>query len=151
MWEVPRFRVRAYVRALGQRRLERSVQAELKSTVHFKRTQAQIITQAGFGVAATIVPARVVLNDLQPSEITLFSAQAFTVGDSVAFMLEQPHPFYVKGKIAYCRTFEVGPRIKAAQHFPFRVKIVFEFLSQDEAEAVREYCRELARSVLGVA
>ena len=116
--------------------------------MRMKRVQAQVVANNGWGVAATIIPARLVLNDLGPQSVTLFTVQTLELGQQVTLTLEHPRPLLVRGRVTYAALFELSSRIHGSQKFSYRVQVEFEFLNDGEAMAVREYVEELVRNDL---
>jgi hypothetical protein len=116
--------------------------------MRMKRIQAQLVANNGWGVAATIIPTRLILNDLGPQSVTLFAVSPLELGQLVSLSIEHPRPLLVRGKVTYCAMFDLNSRIHSAPRYQYRLQIEFEFLNDGEAEAVREYVAELVRTDL---
>ncbi len=144
MWEIPRFRIRAYVKAIQKQRSDRRA-ASNKNNTRMKRTQAQLITSNGFGVPVTIIPARVVLNDMQPTEMALFATEPFEEGSVINLTIEEPRRFFITGRVVSCFSNEANTRILTQQAYHYRIRLRFLFNSMEEVVAVKEYCEYLNR------
>jgi hypothetical protein len=116
--------------------------------MRMKRTQAQLVANNGWGVPSTIIPTRLILNDLSPQSVTLFATGPLDLGQPVSLSIEHPRPLLVRGKVTYCALFELSPRIHSSPRFPYRLQIEFDFLNDGEALAVREYVELLNRTDL---
>ena len=145
MWDIPRFRIRAYVKALQERRKRAE---RTRPTFHFRRTEVQITRAGAFGATTEIAHGRLVLNDIKPNQITLFTTVALEDGLRVAITFNYPEPFYAKARVRYCRTFEITPRIVTQVTYPYRVKLEFMFDNEDERAAVERYCTFLNQHYL---
>lgn len=113
--------------------------------MRMKRIQAQLVANNGWGVAATMIPARLILNDLGPQSVTLFATDPLEMGQPVSLSIEHPRPLLVRGRITHCALFDLNSRIHSLPRFQYRLQIEFEFLNDGEAEAVRQYVAELVR------
>jgi hypothetical protein len=149
MWDIPRFRIRAYVKSLQDRR--KRAEAGRRPPLHFRRTEAQLTRLGVLGAQAEIAHGRVVLNDLRPNQLTLFTNQPLEEGLRIALTITHPEPFYVKARVRYCRAFEVFPRIVARETYPYRVKLEFFFDNEAERETVERYCAYLNQNYLPAA
>ena len=149
MWDIPRYRIRAYLKARRVSQAKRAEKPQL--ALHFKRTQAEIRFVSRPGTTPQTARAIVILNDLRTEGITVFSNQGFQADQLVQITVSAPRLFYVTGRVTYCRVFEFGSRVVSREAFPYRVKIHFDFRSQHEREAVKMYIEELSRTVLGAA
>lgn len=116
--------------------------------MRMKRIQAQLVANNGWGVAATIIPTRLILNDLGPNSVTLFATSPLELGQLVSLSIEQPRPLLVRGKVTYCAPFNLSSRIHSTPRYQFRLQIEFDFLNDGEAIAVREYVADLIRTHL---
>src|SRR4051812_6534128 len=72
-----------------------------KPRMRMKRIQAELVANNGWGVAATMVPVRLILNDLGPKSVTLFATQTLELGQQVTLTIEHPRPLLVRGKVTY--------------------------------------------------
>jgi hypothetical protein len=122
-----------------------------RGILRMKRVQAELVANNGWGVAGTVVVTRLILNDLGPKSVTLFSSASLELGQQVTFSIEHPRPLVVRGKITYNALFELTSRIHCNPRYPYRIQVEFDFLNDGEAAAVREYVEELNRNELAKA
>jgi hypothetical protein len=110
---------------------------------HLKRTHGQLVIDRGFGQLPTILPARLILNDLRPKSVELFCPHQLSPGQEVSLALEHPRPIQLRGHVVTCFTGEQSSRVHTAVAFTYRIHILFEFLNDGEERALAEYCDEL--------
>lgn len=89
--------------------------------------------------------ARVMLNDLSPKGVGLFSPIAIQPGQEVQLTIEEPKRFFVRGKIAWCQEYDANSHVLSRDPYSFRIGIEFEFTSAEEERQVREHCTMLIR------
>jgi hypothetical protein len=143
MWNVLRHQIRAYVENLKKQRDNKRAGPQ----IHIKRTRAEIMINQGLGKPPLVYPARVVLNDLRPVGIFLFTTAAFPLNQAVAFTMEEPKRFYVNGRIRSCQTLILDRKVISEENYQYRVGIEFEFQSKAEVESVRRYCDEIYQDI----
>ena len=68
-----------------------------------KRVQAHLIIDEGCGPASNHLRAIVILNEIFPTHVRLFSQLRFERDQTVTFNIPHIRNFFVKGKIAVCR------------------------------------------------
>jgi hypothetical protein len=146
MWDVPRYRIRAYVRALKRTREERRKQQGPK--LHLKRTRAQVRIIEGFASTTASVRSRLVLNELAPTGTYVFTPIPFTEGQLVEVTIHEPRMFYVRGRVVSCEKVNERSVIIAQYPLPYRVRVVWEFQSHYERDMVRIFCGQLAATEL---
>lgn len=139
----------------GRKRLRKSFKRLLPVTtseanpfVHLKKTAAELIFDPGIGRSKSITPALVVLNELTPTGIQLFSRNSFSRHQELALNIPSLRNFFVKTRVVSCVEVPVSAGIVHAQTFSYRVGLDFIFQSETEAEAVREYCNNLKATFL---
>lgn len=143
-----------YGRKKPKRSLKRQlpeIQAENNPFVHLKKTPAELILDEGVGRPKTIFQAMVVLNELTPDGIHLFSESPFGGHQELTLNIPSLRNFFIKGKVVACTEIQVNPGIMSARSFNYRVQLSFIFNSEAEREAVREYCNYLKASFLATA
>ena len=134
MWQSPNQRVRAQVNA---RKRERE---RLKMPFHIKRVLATV------ELGDQKIDVRLILNDLTPRGMGLFSSHRFSAGDEVTIHLESPKKMQIKGKIAWCQEYEVRGKVLTEHSFSNRVGLSFVFSSPEEEQAMKAYCAEVLES-----
>ncbi len=143
MWEVPRYRIRRYLRKVRKARAEAS-QVE-KPVFHLKRTKAEIAILEGLAAPKAVVQASLILNDLTPFGLMLFSEQPLYVGQRIGLTIDAPKLFYARGTVTACKNMDLHRHIFGEAYYAYRVAIKFEFHSAEEERAVARYCQELYR------
>ena len=152
MWNVPSYRIRAYVRNL---RKNRKTQATKKyPPLHLKRTTAEISVQnhdenvislLGTREQRQIVRATVLLNDMTQRGVFMFTANPIPVGAVVSLTIHGPRRFYVKARVMLCKQISLyGGTISTDTVYPYRVGMLFEFSSVEERLAVKRYFDDLS-------
>jgi Tfp pilus assembly protein PilZ len=138
MWQAPSQRARTQAKK----------REKTRKIFHLKRVQAEVKTVGGLGVPSTVTLARVILNDLTPKGIGLFTSSPMMVGQEIALTIEDPKRFYVRGRIVWCQ--EVANVNKVLSEHPFSYRIGIEFVvgSPEERQAIKTYCEELSRDYL---
>ncbi len=142
MWQVPNQKLRAMMTA---RRREKERQ---KRGFHIARTSAQmkIVSPPS---STPVMEVRVVLNDITPKQMCLFTNEPITPGQIAAVTLEDPRRIYVRARIVGCQELDYESKVIHTQAFQYRVSLVFLFESEDEQKQFKSYYDELATEVLG--
>jgi hypothetical protein len=143
MWEVPRYRIRRYLRKVRKARAE--APQEPKQVFHVKRTQAELTLLEGLATRKSVIQASIILNDLTPFGLMLFSEHPLYIGQRVGLTIEAPKLFYARGTVTACKNMELHRHIYGETYYAYRVAIKFEFHSTEEERAVARYCQELYR------
>lgn len=154
MWNVPTYRIRAYIRGLRQG--PASKRAARPFPFHYKRTRAEIALQptdsGPFSLSRERTPgiqASLVLNDFSPRGLFLFSAEQIPVGQRIFLTIHGPKRFFIRGRVVLCKRMSFhATTLTSGNTFPFRVGIVFDFQSVDERIAVKKYYDELSGQYL---
>ncbi|MEN9723771.1 MAG: hypothetical protein RJB38_1757 [Pseudomonadota bacterium] len=87
--------------------------------------------------------ARVLLNDIAPGGLRLFSSKPVAPGESVFLTLYEPRILEVKARVIERSAPMRQGHILSAAHFPHRMAVRFEFSSDDEERAVAEFVEDL--------
>lgn len=143
-----------YGRNKTRRSLKRqlpAIQVENNPFAHLKKTPAELILDEGVGRPKSIFHAMVVLNELTPEGIHLFTESTFTGNQELTLNIPSLRNFFIKGKVISCSEIPVNPGIMSARNFHYRVELSFIFQSDSEREAVREYCNYLKAAFLATA
>jgi hypothetical protein len=127
------------------------IQAENNPFAHLKRTPAELILDEGVGRPKTIFHAMVVLNELTPVGIHLFSESPFAGHQELTLNIPSLRNFFIKGKVISCNETPVNPGIMSARSFHYRIELSFSFQTEAERDAVREYCSYLKAAFLASA
>jgi hypothetical protein len=146
MWDVPRYRIRAYLRNLKQANLKRK--AGRRHVLHVRRADGQIRIIEGLATSIDAIPAKIILNDFFPTHMTLYTSIPLLEGQQVSVTLSHPRVFFVKGRIVNCSNQRIGSRVLSTNPFQHRLQVVFEFQSSYERNAVLRFYKELVAKVL---
>lgn len=152
MWNVPTYRIRAYVRNL--RKSRKSTASAKRPPLHLKRSHCElsvqnhsqnVISLTGTQDQKRIVPATILLNDITPRGAFVFSSEALTPGTTISMSIQGPRRFYVKARVMTCQQIGVhGGLIHEGLSYPHRIGMLFEFATVEERLAVRRYFDDLA-------
>ena len=107
--------------------------------------QAEASAETAEGV---LKEARIILNDLSPGGIGIYSPESMPPGTFVTISLQEPQAFEVSGKVVWCQDGQNGNRILSDQAYPFRVGVKFVFKSEDEEKAFASLCEDLKKNHL---
>jgi hypothetical protein len=144
MWQVPNQKLRALMNA---RRRERD---RNRRKFHIRRTQAQVKIVSTLE-APPVEDVRVVLNDISPKAMSMFSSHPIGLGQVAAITIEEPTRIYVRARVVSCQELDYESRVITEHPFSYRVGVVFLFDSEEEQVAFQSYCEQLASEVLGTA
>lgn len=156
MWNVPTYRIRAYVR--GLRRGSQGRRQAHPFPFHYKRTRAEIALQTTDSATLRIahgdgerpaIQASLVLNDFSPRGSFLFSAEQIQLGQRVYLTIHGPKRFFIRGRVVLCKRMSFhATTLTSGETYPYRVGILFDFQSIDERIAVKKYYDELSSKYL---
>ncbi len=143
MWEVPRYRVRAYIRK--KQKAKTQVSSDLKSgpRLHLRRVRAQIKIVEGLAILEKAFQARVLLNDFGQTGLRLFSSERLRPGQDIVIALDRPKEFYVRARVLWCFDAPRSGRVLSESNFNYRVGVEYLFSSSNEEASVKEYCQYL--------
>jgi hypothetical protein len=148
MWDVPRYRIRAYVQGLRRARAWKALKPQ--NSLRIRRTQAEILVTEGFASPAEVVTCRLILNELTPAGVHVYSSRYFVPGQIIALTVHAPRFFYVQATVVSCAKRSLDHRVLSDDPQSYRVDLKFLFASNEERRAVREYCQDfLGRYLYG--
>lgn len=147
MWQSPNQRVRALANARKRER-ERWLQP-----FHIRRVEAdlKLVTPGvptGTSAEPQQVPARVVLNDLSPKGIGLFTTQALIADQEIILTIRQPREITLKGRVVSCQEYDSGSHILSEQSFTHRIGVRFLLESPEQEKAITDLYNDLNREYL---
>ncbi len=141
-WEIPEYRIRAYLRNKSSREDKRKQESATGPSLY--RVQGEIRERgSNRDSRAEPVSCRLILNDFGPTGVRVFCARRLQIGRRVEFVIEHPRPFYVEAKIASCVTYSDREAIISRFPHRHRVELSFIFFSEEERHAVLQYWRRL--------
>jgi hypothetical protein len=124
------------------------IQVQNNPFAHLKKTPVELIFDEGVGRPKTIFHAMVVLNELSPTGILLFSEAPFLGQQELTINIPSLRNFFIKGRVVSCAEIPMNPGILTARTLQYRVELAFIFQSDAERDAVREYCAYLKAAFL---
>jgi len=142
MWQSPNQRVRAIANA---RKRERD---RLMQQFHFRRVEAEIKLLTVGAENSPPMPVRVILNDLSPKGMGLFSVQNVISGQEVLITLKEPKALTIKARVIACQEYENESHILSPKSYPYRLGVKFIFDSPEQEQQVKEFCEEIEREYL---
>lgn len=119
--------------------------------LHLKRTPAELVSDQGEGQAKIIIPVMIVLNELNPRGVSLFSQSAFVGEEILSFNIPSLKSFFIKGRVVACKELAINPSILSERAYPYRVELEFIFENESEVKAVLDYCAFLKTTFLSSA
>ena len=142
MWEVSKFRVRAHLDAQKRARDRKESGVNL---LNLRRVEAELKVVDNAGHASAAFGVRVLLNDLSPLGVRVFSTQPLVVGQKVCVTWGGFEQFQATGRVIACLEATVSGRILSNSQFPHRIAIEFIFTTKEEQENIRKYCFDVAQ------
>ncbi len=146
-----------------KRSTERRAGGDRRSPLHIHRVEAeiQLAMPANYspppGEVVQEEPSihtRLLLNDMTQTGVGLYSPIPFLPGQEIVIRLQEPRPFFLRGRIVWCREYSLKTNILSADPFNYRVGIRFVFESLEEERMVNSYCdlvkREFIHNALAV-
>jgi hypothetical protein len=147
MFDVPHYRIRAYLRGMRSKRKLDQERAE-RRRIHFKRVSVELKIGDGFESPVQVIRARAVLNDLRPDSFRIFTSIPLQVGLELGLILDEPRYFYVRAVVESCHELPFDRRILSQTPCHYRVRLRFEFRSREEAAQVSRYQKQLFAELL---
>ncbi|MEK6705622.1 MAG: hypothetical protein AABZ06_07525 [Bdellovibrionota bacterium] len=144
MWQSPNQKIRRLAEAKKRER------EKLKNSFHIRRVKTELKFVSGTYNPTTVMDVNLLLNDLTPEGVSLFSPHSILVGQEIAITLEEPKRTYIRGKIVSCHEIETEGHIMSEKAYLYRISVKFIFNSTDEEQAVRSFYEELAYNYLNL-
>jgi hypothetical protein len=94
------------------------------------------------------VHARLLLNDMTQKGVGIYSPIPFLPGQEVVIRLHDPRPFFLRGRIIWCREYNMKAAILSADPFTYRIGIRFVFESLEEERMVISYYELIRREFI---
>ena len=137
-WDVPVYRIHAYVQSLNRRRAagRKKAQAEY----HLKRAHAELQIlhgTPGLRSANEVLHANIMLNDIRPRGLQVFSHQSLPFGQKVSIAIPAHRGFFAHGRVIGCEPLSTRITPASGTAPRYRVVIAFEFQSIDERLAIK--------------
>lgn len=92
-----------------------------------------------------VQPIRLVLNDLTPLGIQIFTTTALPTGFEILVSLTHPSRIDLHGKVTSCQQYNLNSKIldMSGQSYRYRARVVFQFADATERDVVRDFCKQL--------
>ena len=109
----------------------------------FKRVLAEILFLKGHDAA--ILQALVVLHELTPSGVILFTSKPLPIESPVVVSIVGREILMARARVISCKPLEVCAGIVSnSEHIGrYRIQVEFSFASSDEAKTIRESCESI--------
>ncbi|MGZ3688430.1 MAG: PilZ domain-containing protein [Bdellovibrionota bacterium] len=143
MWQAPSSKVRSGSASSKRRQRER-----YRRPLHLRRVDGQLKTVTQSDASPVATDARVLLNDLSPKGVGLFSPTKLGVAQEILLVLNEPRKMEIRGKVAWCQHHNPNSHILSANSFSWRLGIEFHFKDEAEQKAMEEFCEELFKAYL---
>ena len=145
MYDVPRYRIKAYVQNL--RRSRQQIQ-RLTQRIHILRSRAEIRVTDGMTLPFRPVLCRVILNEMTAMGVYLYSSDAISPGQRVSLTIQEPRMFYSRGIVLSCQPVFRSGGVISETPLRYRIAVEFQFQTREEREAVTDYCEGFLRERL---
>jgi hypothetical protein len=138
MWEVPKYRISAYLRSVQTQRKREKDRVD-RETMHLQRVRVELRMFEGLGAPPTLISGRALLNDLTARQLKLFTSEPLETGATLSLTICTRQPFFVNARVAFCHEAPFTTRVLTETPLRYRVGIVFQFRTANEAAAVEEF------------
>ena len=133
------------IERFNERKKSKGEQRPLRTNlpIQLLRIDAKLRTYNAFNEPTGFLPVRLVLSDIAPSGVLLFSRVPLSNNDLVAMSVEHPLNFYIRGRVIGSQLMRESRLILSPDAFVYRIAIKFEFTSAAEAKNVRQLCQRI--------
>ena len=107
------------------------------------RIDAEIKVIARPPATPTYTEARLMLTDISPKSLNLFSVNPIMVGQEIGMTLEEPRQIYLRGRVVSCQEYDADSHIISVKPYSYRMQIKFIFETPEERERVARFVYEL--------
>lgn len=151
-WNAPDFALRRLRDARRKRRETRAKKVHIE--LHLKRAVGELVelerSMTGWSAASgEIQTCSILLNDLDPRGVAVFVTRPMVIGSCVSFSMPGTSPFHARGLITSCEMIPTtGKVLSPTGSFRYRVRVSFEFESNDEVFAIHEFARDIHERLL---
>jgi hypothetical protein len=141
MWHAPNQRVRA-VASSKKRERDRA-----RKPIHIKRIIAHIDVITPTGVPPVQTDVRLILNDLSPKGVGVFSSIPLVAGQETSLTISDPIQLKVKARVAWCQEHAANSHILSNQPFSYRLGLEF-IMTAEEEPVVKAFFEEISKTHL---
>ncbi len=137
MWQTPN-------RNAGTGTKKRTDRTRNRIPVQMKRIRGELRLVAS-PAPATVVQVRVILNDLSPRGVGLFSQSALQAGQEIELSFEDPIALKLHGRVVWSHEHQVGSHILSQTPFTHRAGVQFLFKDAEQEATLKRLCEDLIR------
>lgn len=118
--------------------------------LHIRRVRAELklVPAEGATAAPTVVPARVLMNDLSITGAGIFSAAPLVPGQMIELAFESQSSLVIRGRVIWCQEQQIDSHIVSQTPFCHRAGIQFRFESAEDEARLKKLYEEFAREIL---
>ena len=139
MWQTPN-------RSAATGTKKKNDRSQNRIPVHMKRIRGELKLLSSPATAAAI-QIRVILNDLSPRGVGLFSQELLGVGQEIELVFEDSSmSIHLHGKIVWSREHQINSHILSQTPFAHRAGVQFVFKNAEEEGALLKFCEELLQT-----
>jgi hypothetical protein len=121
--------------------LQRKESYQSLPSARFARVNGLAVTSES---AEDPIQIRVLLNDLTPKTIGIFSKKPLKTGTEVELALELTQTFYLRGLVKSSTVYNTNLRVISVDFFQYRSLIEIIFESTAEKQLIDQFCRRLS-------
>ena len=140
MWHAPNQRLRAIANAKKRER-ERA-----RRPIHIRRIIAEMCTLGPEGETPKTM-VRLVLNDISPKGVGIFSPDSLSSGQEVKLELTEPSPFLLKARVVWCQEYHANSHVLTDRPYSYRMGLEF-IVTPEEEQTLKAFCDEISRKYL---
>lgn len=124
------------------------------NSLSMSRVLAQLksLTRMGGVAEEEPQPVRIVLNDLTPVGIHLFSRDPLPQGFEILISMSDPKRIDLHGRVMSCQLYNLNSKVIDSQGLPYRyrMRVEFQFATPSEKTSVQEFVTELLQQYLRI-
>ncbi len=114
---------------------------------HFKRVLGEIVLDP-LNSSPDTYPCQIVLNDFTPKGVYVYVPENLPIGTPIQIKINWSLNTALFGRIASCHNIALNRRIISEQNFPYRIRIEFQFQTDEEKERFEAYHQALMDQIL---
>lgn len=119
----------------------------IRMPIHIKRICAELeLVNAGNPQGK--IEVRVILNDLSPKGMQLFSTEPFISGQDIKLKITDPIAIEVSAKVRWCQEHNASSHVISNRDFSYRLGIEFVVNNPEEQQAIKLFYDEITRKYL---
>jgi PilZ domain len=142
MWQAPNQRVRASANAKKRER-ERS-----RRPLHIKRIHAELELVTSDSGHPFKTEVRVILNDLSPRGVGIFSHESLVAGQEVTLDIKDPYKIHLRARVIWCQEYDAYSHVLSSNPYSYRLGLEFVLPTGEEQTAIKTFCEEVSKNHL---